>query len=202
MGEHDPAAALAGQLDELRRQLDQAKQDIAAAKATVTRWDARLEQEGIGATLVMRLAFKKLDEKVEGLAGTLADAMDRGQLKPPAAPRWDNLGQEQETAQLAQLREWVNRVLRAQYPDYTLPACWEAHRAALWELGNLQAEWQRIYAGPRGADLEAALWFHERWLPGTISRLTRAINSDGAFGCRVHDARTRGYGQSRGTRNP
>jgi hypothetical protein len=197
MGEHDPAAALAGQLDELRRQLDQARQDIAAAKATVTRWNARLEQEGIGATLVMRLAFKKLDEKVEGLSKTLADAMDHGQLKPPAVPRWDNLSQEQEAAQLAQLREWVNRVLRVQYPDYTLPACWEAHRAALWELGNLQTEWQRIYADPHGADLEATLWFHERWLPGTISRLNRAINSDGAFGCRLHDARTHSYGRRR-----
>jgi hypothetical protein len=146
----------------------------------------------------MRLAFKRLDERVEDLARTLAEAVDRGELKAPPAPRWDGLDQDQEAAQLARLREWVHRVLHAQYTDYALPACWPAHRAARWELGNLHAEWQRIYADPRGADLEAALWFHERWLPGTIARLNRAINSDGAFGCRLHDARSPGYGQKQG----
>lgn len=78
-----------------------------------------------------------------------------------------------------------------------MPGCWEAHPAALWELGNLHAEWQRIYADPRGADLESALWFHERWLPGTIGRLNRAINSDGAIGCRVHGLGAHTYGQRR-----
>jgi hypothetical protein len=195
MSEPNPAAALAGQLDELRQRLDKAEGDVAAARATVARWDARLEQDGIGATLMMRHAFKKLNEKVENLAKTLADALDRGQLKTPAAPRWDNLDQAEEVAQLTDLRDWVTGVLRVQYPDYTFPACWEGHRMAVWELGNLCAEWKRIYTDPHGADLEAALWFHERWLPGTIGRLNRAIHSDGAFGCRLHGAGARVYGQ-------
>ena len=195
MGENDAAGALAGQLDELRQRLDQARDDIAAAKATVAQWNARLERDGVGATLMMRHAFKKLDEKVEDLAKALADAVDRGELKAPPAPRWDDVDQEQFAAQLDDLRDWVKGVLQAQYPDYALPACWEAHRAALWELGNLRTEWQRIYADPRGPDLEAALWFHERWLPGTIGRLNRAINSEGQFGCRVHAAPR--YGQRR-----
>jgi hypothetical protein len=72
------------------------------------------------------------------------------------------------SAQLAQLRAWVNGVLIAQYPEYTVPACWEGHLPAWWELGNLAAEWTSVYGDPRGADLEAAMWFHERWLPGTI----------------------------------
>lgn len=162
----------------------------------MAQWNARLERDGVGATLMMRHAFKKLDEKVEDLAKTLADAVDRGELKAPPAPRWDSADQEQFAAQLDDLRNWVHGVLRAQYPDYALPACWEAHRTALWELGNLHAEWQRVYADPRGPDLEAALWFHERWLPGTIGRLNRAINSEGEFGCRVHAAGAR-YGQKR-----
>ena len=45
-----------------------------------------------------------------------------GKLKNPPAPRWDDLDQAQEAAQLAALREWVNGVLRAQYPDTRFPA--------------------------------------------------------------------------------
>jgi hypothetical protein len=200
MSESEAVAALAVQLDELRQQLDEARQDAAAAKATVAQWNARLETEGVGATLMMRRDFKKLGEKVDGLATTLADALDRGKLKTPPAPRWDDLDQEQEAGQLAALRQWVNGLLLAHYPEYTLPGCWEAHRTALWELGNLCAEWQRVYADPRGVDLEAALWFHERWLPGAVGRINRAINSDGAIGCRLHGLSSPPYGQARGSR--
>jgi hypothetical protein len=133
---------------------------------------------------MMRRDFKKLSEKVDGMAATVADAMDHGKLKPPPAPRWDDLDQAEEAAQLTRLREWVNGVLLAQYAEYTLPGCWEAHRAALWELGNLHAEWQHVYGDPRGVDLEAALWFHERWLPGAVNRLGKSINSDA--GCLSH----------------
>ena len=187
MSEPDAVAALAMRVEELGQQLDQARQAIAAAKATVAQWNARLEQEGVGATLLMRLDFKKLSEKVDALAAALAGATDRGELKAPAAPRWDDLDQAEEAAQLAVLRDWVNDVLLVQYPEYAVPGCWEAHRAALWELGNLHAEWRRVYGDPRGVDLEAALWFHERWLPGAVSRLNRSVNSDA--GCRSH-----GYG--------
>ena len=184
MRDNDAIAALAIQVEQLSHQLDQARQDAAAAKATVAQWNARLEQGGIGATLMMRRDFTKLDEKVEGLAATLADAMEHEKLTAPSAPRWDNLDQADEAAQLAELREWVNGVLRAQYPEYILPGCWEAHHVALWELGNLHAQWRRVYGDPRGVDLEAALWFHERWLPGALARLNRAISPDA--GCRTH----------------
>jgi hypothetical protein len=178
--EESEVVALAAQIDELRQQLDQARRDVATAKAIIVQWDARLEQEGVGAILMMRLAFKKVGEKVDGLTVTLADALERGKLKIPAGPRWDDLDQEQEAAQLAELRAWINGVLLVQYPEYAVPACWEGHRVALWELGNLRAEWQRVYGDPHGGDLEAALWFYERWLPGTVGRLSRAINSAAA----------------------
>lgn len=184
MSENDGAAAVAAQVEELRQQCDQDRKDIAAATATVAQWNARLETEGIGATLMMRLDFKKLREKVDNLAATLADALDHGKLKDPPAPRWHDLDQAGEAAQLATLRGWVDEVLRVQYPDYKLPDCWPAHRTALWELGNLRAEWQAIYEDLRGANLERALWFHERWLPGAIARLTRSIPCDEA-GCQA-----------------
>lgn len=131
------------------------------------------------------MTSRSSNERVDALAATLGAALDQGKLKAPAAPDWDSLDQDERAAQLAALRDWVNRVILARYPEYTFPGCWEHHPAALWELGNLCAEWKRIYANPRGADLEAALWFHERWLPGTLGRLNKAITADGGY-CRTH----------------
>ena len=45
------------------------------------------------------------------------------------------------------------------------------HVHAIWELSTLAAEWHRTYAGTR-ADLARALEFYDRWLPGTMRRIT------------------------------
>jgi hypothetical protein len=175
MGEYDAVsasqrfAALAWQIAGLGRQREEDRRQLDAARTEVG----------------------QLAERVGALTRALAGALDAGKLKSPQAPRWDGLEQEQLAAQLGHLRDWVNGVLLAHYPEYKLPPCWDRHRSAWWELGNLCAEWTRIYANSAGPDLEAALWWHERWLPGTIGRLTRAINSDGAMGCREHA----GYGR-------
>jgi hypothetical protein len=132
-----------------------------------------------------RKEIEQLREMVSGLAATVKSTLGVGKAKAPATPRWDNLDQAAEAAQLAQLGKWVNGVLRVQYPGYPLPGCWPGHREALWELGTLHAEWQRTYAGPRGVDLDRAEWFHERWLPGVLSRLNKAICTDGSY-CRTH----------------
>ena len=59
------------------------------------------------------------------------------------------------------------------YRDYlgkVLHDCWAQHPAALWELGNLWAEWNHIY--DRGQpSLTGALTWHDRWLPGVKTRL-------------------------------
>jgi hypothetical protein len=179
---------LAREVEEARQQRTQDRQDVAVAKTAVAQWNARLTTEGIGPTLAMRRDIKTLSERIDALAATLGTALDQGKLKAPAGPRWDNLDQDQEAAQLAQLREWVEGVLRVQYPGYKLPDCWPAHREALWELGALHAEWQRVFDGPHGVNLESMLWFHERWLPGTLGRLNKAIANTN-LGCPQH-----GYG--------
>lgn len=193
MGEDDAVTELAARLEELAREIGEARQqaardrqDVAAAKTAVAQWNARLTAEGIGPTLAMRRDIKNLREQAGALAATLAAALDQGKLKAPRGPRWDNLDQAAEAAQLAALRDWVNGVLRVQYPGYKLPDCWANHREALWELGALHAEWLRIFGGPRGADLESMLWFHERWLPGALARLNRAITCKGfGFECQA-----------------
>jgi hypothetical protein len=67
-------------------------------------------------------------------------------------------------------------VLRQQYGGYELQECWPRHTHAIWELSTLAAEWHRTYRAPR-PDLARALEFYDRWLPGTmrrISSITRA----------------------------
>jgi hypothetical protein len=183
---------LAAEVDEVRQQRDQDSKDVAAARTAVAQWNARLTTEGIGPTLMMRRDVKKLREDLDQLRAELASlsaalkrAVDDGKAKAPQAPRWDNLSRDQEAAQLARLREWVNGTLRVQYPGYKLPDCWAAHREALWELGTLHAEWQRTYTAPRGTDLDRAEWFHERWLPGTLARLGKVITCRAGFECQA-----------------
>jgi hypothetical protein len=153
---------LAREVDGLREQHDQDRQDVAAARTAVAQWNARLTTEGIGPALAMRRDIKKLREDLDqlraeaaGLSSAVKSAVDGGKTKAPQGPRWDNLDQDQEAAQLARLRDWVNGILRVQYPGYKLPDCWPAHREALWELGGLHAEWQRVFSDPRGASLKA-----------------------------------------------
>ena len=58
MADNDPIAVLAAQLEELRGQL-------ARSQAIVTSWNARLEREGIGGTLMLRHEIKQLTQKLE-----------------------------------------------------------------------------------------------------------------------------------------
>jgi hypothetical protein len=86
---------------------------------------------------------------------------------------------------LAELRHWVEDFARKQYPAYMarLRPCWPNHPEAVWELSTLMAEWERVYGDSDNRDLAGALWWHERWLPGVIARLDKAIACDEA-GCR------------------
>ena len=62
-------------------------------------------------------------------------------------------------------------MLRQQYGSYELRDCWPRHIHAIWELSTLAAEWHRTYSGSR-PDLARALEFYDRWLPGTMHRIT------------------------------
>jgi hypothetical protein len=62
-------------------------------------------------------------------------------------------------------------VLRQHYAGYELRECWPRHFHAVWELSTLAAEWHHTYAGAR-PDLGRALEFYDRWLPGTMRRIT------------------------------
>jgi hypothetical protein len=171
MADNETLAALASQVAELRDAVER-------LRATVRQWDARLETEGIGATLLLRLEVKHLAEALD-------EALSAHRLKPPPAPYWLRLQDAEYRSRLAELHSWVEQFLRVQYPDSTsrLRACWASHPEAIWELSTLMTEWIRVYGDERNRDLSGALWFHERWLPGVLARLARAIHCDES-GCR------------------
>jgi hypothetical protein len=204
--EPDPVAALAAQLEELRGRL-------ACSQAIVTSWNARLEREGIGGTLMLRHEIKQLTRKLDAEiarfgseaqreARAEAEAEIREELKKLRqkidaaiakheadelpAPYWLGLSGDELAAELAELRTWVERVARVEWPGYMdrIAPCWANHPEAVRELSNLMTEWTRIYGDPDNRPLQDALWFYERWLPGVLSRLAQVVKCDVA-GCRL-----------------
>jgi hypothetical protein len=143
-------AALAAQVADLRGQIHAI--------------GARLDQAGLRDGLNLTARF-------EDLAETVANALDAAAPRGPVAPYWIGLDQDAYTAQLADLRRWADIVLRQQYDGYELRDCWPCHAHAIWELSTLAAEWHHTYRVPR-PDLARALEFHDRWLPGTMRRIT------------------------------
>jgi hypothetical protein len=61
--------------------------------------------------------------------------------------------------------------------------CWPHHEAALWEFGNLWAAWNRIYKDRKRPNLDEALNWHDRWLPGVRARLKETMQGCRAGGC-------------------
>jgi len=126
----------------------------------------------------------------DSLAGDLASlaqlmqnhiAAEEERATAQAAPVWDGLTQAEYDGQLQRLAEFVDQHLRVAYRDYldkVLHDCWAQHPAALWELGNLWAEWNRVYDRSQPS-LTGALTWHDRWLPGVKARLTEIMQ-----GCR------------------
>jgi hypothetical protein len=143
-------AALAAQVADLRGQ--------------IRALNERLDRAGLHADLNLAARF-------EDLAQTVADALDAAAPRGPAAPYWIGLDRDTYHAQLADLSWWADTVLRQHYAGYELPECWSRHIHVVWELSTLAAEWHHTYTGTR-PDLARALEFYDRWLPGTMRRIT------------------------------
>ena len=137
---------------------------VADLRGQVRTLNERLDQAGLRADLNLAARF-------EDLAQTVADALDAAVPCRPAAPYWIGLDRDTYATRLADLRHWVETVLRQHYGGYELPGCWPRHIHAIWELSTLAAEWHHTYSGKR-PDLARALEFYDRWLPGTMRRIT------------------------------
>ena len=155
----DSLAALAAQLADLRSQIRAINE--------------RLDQAGLRPDL-------NLAARLDQLAQTVADALDTASPRGPAALYWIGPDRDTYATRLADLRRSADTVLRQHYGGYELRDCWPGHIHAIWELFTLAAEWHRTYGGTR-PDLARALEFYDRWLPGTMRRITDITRN-----CRPH----------------
>ena len=90
---------------------------------------------------------------------------------------WLTLDDQAREDKLGELSDWVEAVLRAQYPGYLaeqIRPCWPSHPEALWELTWLYQLWCRAYLTKRPAPKDAADW-HDRWAPGVLRRLAQVM---------------------------
>jgi hypothetical protein len=90
---------------------------------------------------------------------------------------WLTLDGQAREDKLGELTDWVEAVLRAQYPGYLaeqIRPCWPKHPEALWELTWLYRLWCRAYLTKRPVPKDAADW-HDRWAPGVLRRLGQVM---------------------------
>ncbi|MGE5288427.1 MAG: hypothetical protein ACM3ML_14770 [Micromonosporaceae bacterium] len=87
-------------------------------------------------------------------------------------------GDKAREEKLSELFDWVETVLRVQYPDYVadqIRPCWPNHPEARWELAWLYQQWSLTYLAKRPSPKDAADW-HDRWAPGVLRRLSTVMN--------------------------
>jgi hypothetical protein len=135
---------------------------VASLRGQVRALFARLDNAGIAGD-------RNLAAELGNLAHLVTETLDSKQ-RGPAAPCWTGLSPEDRAARLAELRQWADTVLRREYGGYPLRDCWASHPHAIWELSTLAAEWHRTY-NRKHPDLNRALEFNDRWLPGTMRRI-------------------------------
>ena len=78
---------------------------VAALRGQIAQVNQRLDRAGLRGDLDLAASF-------EELAQTVADALDTAAPRGPAAPTWIGLDRRAHGAQLAELRQWGDTVLR------------------------------------------------------------------------------------------
>ncbi|HVB41183.1 MAG TPA: hypothetical protein VNF47_00585 [Streptosporangiaceae bacterium] len=152
--ESPAVAALAIQVSRLRQELD----TLAGA------------QQRHGAALRDVTDLKQQVERILAILDAERDAS-------PAAWFWLTMSDEERETKFGELHDWVETVLRQQYPDYLadhIKPCWQNHPEARWELTWLYQLWSLTYLTDRSAPKDAADW-HDRWCLGVIRRLSQIM---------------------------
>ena len=115
---------------------------------SLSAWDSRLEREGIGATLMIRLEIKKLSRRLD-------EALAKNQLTPPPAPWWV-VDEDQGQKMLAELRSWIEDHAKKALPGLHGPA---SGVLAEPSRGGMGAEHAQSRVGPRStATRTAGTW--------------------------------------------
>jgi hypothetical protein len=154
-------AALAIHVNGLRRDLE----------ALATKMDALTSTQQEHAAVLDGIA--ELRRQVEQILAVLTEEDDAS----PTTWFWLTMTEHEHDEQLAELSDWVDTVLRTQYPNYLadqIRQCWPNHPEARWELAWLYRLWSLAYLAKTPAPKDAADW-HDRWSPGVIRRLSQVM---------------------------
>jgi len=168
-------AALAVQVNGLRRDVKSLADKVGKLASTQHKHAAMLDD------------IAELRQQVEQILAILSDEADAS----PAEWFWLKMTDQVREEKFAELFDWVETVLRTQYPDYLadqIRPCWPNHPEARWELGWLYQQWSLAYLAKRPSPKDAADW-HDRWTPGVFRRLS-AVMSQCEPGCQrqvAHD---------------
>jgi hypothetical protein len=115
----------------------------------------------------------ELKQQIERILAILDTERDAS----PAVWFWLTMTDEEREAKFGELHDWVETVLRQQYPDYLadhIKPCWPHHPEARWELTWLYQLWSLTYLTNRSTPKDAADW-HDRWAPGIVRRLSQIM---------------------------
>src|SRR5690348_6732624 len=118
---------------------------------------------------------------LRGKVSQIFSILSEDEPASPAARFWLTMSEAQQREKLGELADWVETVLRVQYPSYLadqLKPCWPNHPEARWELTWLYQLWTLAYLGKQPAPRDVADW-HDRWLPGVVRRLSQGTHPDG-----------------------
>ena len=135
------------------------------------------------------------DQMINEFTDALADLVTRMEslelgsehrTNPTTPWCWRDIGREASIELTAQLSEWVAWV-RSRYPlARKIPDCWAKHPETVEELTALWLAWQAAYQDNNAPFTAAADW-HDRWLPGFLSRIEHGAL---AIACAtIHQAR-------------
>jgi hypothetical protein len=186
-------AALANQLDELRRdheRLTTVRGDVAAIRSDLAAFNDALND--LTDTVRRRTASPHGPEAPaqtpdDAAAGPLTDD-GRPTLQVPETddvPEWMAVTDPQlAVAWLNDLTVWVPRVW-ARYPHGGLPKCWPWHPPAVAELLTSRHQWAAATAP--GSGIDGLTSWHDRWRPGTVLRLAGVMSGcERAQGCHTN----------------
>jgi hypothetical protein len=154
-------AALAVRVDGLRRRIETLATKVDVLTSTQQEHAAGLD------------GIAELRNQIEQILAIL----DNDDESSPGEWFWLTMTDKQRNERLDELSDWVETVLRSQYPGYLagqIRPCWPNHPEARWELAWLYQLWTHAYLTSRPAPKDAADW-HDRWSPGVIRRLSQIM---------------------------
>ena len=172
LGQDVALGALAGQVDQLRHDLTDLTHSTRGLRRDVAAHTRALDDL---AQLARRGPVPTPDPRTPDAPDTDVVPDWMAVADPALAIAW-----------LTDLSVWVPRVW-VRYPGAPLPGCWPWHPPVVAELLVSRHVWAEATLPGQGAGALAA--WHDRWRPGAMSRINRALSGcDRAAGCHVNTA--------------